>query len=140
MAGRYSSLAIGNEDLMRRIRCNRLVFPRASTARVATTYVRDAVRPTHRKHVVMTVEERLHNDMRKFKARIGGEFDPLDIDKFTAHWKQKRHLSPLPNETSYDPENPMSTGEWLQRLVETVEIYAVHIDKLNERIKALEAK
>lgn len=85
------------------------------------------------------VEQRQHTGARKFAARLGGEFDPLDIDKYTAHWRQKRHLTSLPNEANYDPAKPLSTGEWIQRLVETVEIQAIHIAKLNDRLKALEA-
>jgi hypothetical protein len=32
----------------------------------------------------------------------------------------------------------MATGAWVQRLIETVEIQAVHIWKLHERLKQLE--
>lgn len=85
-------------------------------------------------------EQRQHFGARKFAARLGGEFDPLDIDKYTAHWRQKRHLTSLPNEANYDPAKPLSTGEWLQRLIETVEIQAIHIANLNDRLKVVEAR
>ncbi len=86
------------------------------------------------------VDRRQHDGARKFAARLGGEFDPLDIDKYAAHWRLKRHLTSLPNEANYDPAKPLSTGEWLQRLIETVEIQAIHIANLNDRLKVVEAR
>jgi len=86
------------------------------------------------------VDRRQHDGARKFAARLGGEFDPLDIDKYAAHWRQKGHLTSLPNEANYDPAKPLSTGEWLQRLIETVEIQAIHIANLNDRLKVVEAR
>ena len=44
----------------------------------------------------------------------------------------------MPNEAAFDPEGNLSTGAWVQRLVETVEIQAVHIAGLHERLKLLE--
>jgi hypothetical protein len=85
-----------------------------------------------------TVEERKHEDMRKFKKRLGSDHDPLDIDKYAAHWKEKRHLTSLPNEDGWTSESKISTGSLLQRLWETVEIQAVHIENLNQRLKKLE--
>jgi hypothetical protein len=83
-------------------------------------------------------ELRRHEDMRKFKARLGTEYDPLDLEKYIAHWKEKRHLTSLPNEAKFDPVQNLPTGAWIQRLVETVEIQAIHIGQLHERLKALE--
>jgi len=83
--------------------------------------------------------ERTHEPLRKFAARIGGPEDPLDLEKYINHWKTKRHLTSLPNEAKFDPVKGLPTGAWIQRLVETVEIQAVHISQLNDRIKALEA-
>ena len=71
--------------------------------------------------------------MRKFEQRIGGAHDPLTLDGYARHWKEKRHLTSMPNEASFDPERGMSAGEWIQRLVETVEIQAVLIEALNQR-------
>lgn len=81
-----------------------------------------------------------HRPMRHFKARIGTEYDPLDIDKYVQHFKDKKHLTSMPNEDRFNPKEGMPTGEWIQRLIETVEIQAVHIGKLNDRLKELEAK
>jgi len=84
-------------------------------------------------------KERTHEPMRMFKKRLTTKYNPLDIDKYSTHWKDKKHLTSMPNEDKYDPENgAMATGKWIQRLIETVEIQAVHIDNLNERLKKLE--
>lgn len=80
-------------------------------------------------------EERIHEPMRKFAGRLGGEFDPLDIEAYTKHWREKRHLTSMPNEEKFDPSESMATGAWIQRLIETVEIQAIHISKLNDRLK-----
>lgn len=81
---------------------------------------------------------RQHDDMRKFRDRLGSKYDPLDMDAYAKHWKEKRHLTALPNEAKFDPERGLPTGAWIQRLVETAEIHAVHLDALNARVKALE--
>ncbi|MEO1251551.1 MAG: DUF2793 domain-containing protein [Pseudomonadota bacterium] len=82
---------------------------------------------------------RAHEPMRRFAARIGGDHDPLTLDGYARHWKEKRHLTAMPNEAAFDPEKGLAAGEWIQRLVETVEIQAVLIEALNARVKALEA-
>jgi hypothetical protein len=80
-------------------------------------------------------EARQHEGARKFAARLGTEYDPLDLDKYAAHWREKAHLTSMPNKTGYDPLRGLSAGEWVQRLVETAEIQAVHIEALNQRTK-----
>ena len=86
------------------------------------------------------VEQRRHEPMRRFIGRIGGAHDPLTLDGYARHWREKRHLTSMPNEAAYDPERGLSTGEWVQRLVETVEIQAVLIEALNARVKDVEAR
>lgn len=86
------------------------------------------------------VEERIHKDARKFASRLGTEYDPLNIDAYAAHWKTKRHLTSMPNEERFDHEAGLPAGTWIQRLIETVEIQAVHIETLNQRLKILEAQ
>lgn len=81
--------------------------------------------------------QREHTPMRKFAARCGTKEDPLTLDGYASHWKKKRHLSSMPNEEKFDPEVGMTTGEWIQRLVETVEIQAILIEQINERLKSL---
>ena len=86
-----------------------------------------------------SVTKRDHEPMKKFKGLLHGIHDPLDIDKYALHWKVKRHLSSLPDEKKFDIEKGMPMGSWIQQLVETVEIQAVLIEELNQRLKALEA-
>jgi hypothetical protein len=62
------------------------------------------------------------------------------MDKYWNHFTDKRHLTSLPNRDNWNPEKKESTGTLIQRLWETVEIQAVHIHQLNERLKVLEAK
>lgn len=85
------------------------------------------------------IEKRRHEPMRKFQARIGSTEDPLTLDGYAKHWREKRHLSSMPNETTFDPEQGMAAGEWIQRLIETVEIQAILIEELNTRVKAIAA-
>jgi hypothetical protein len=84
-------------------------------------------------------EARAHAPLRKFTARLGGEYDPLTLDGYAKHWRDKRHLTAMPNETRFDPLAGLSTGEWVQRLVETAEVQAVLIEELNQKIKVLES-
>lgn len=80
---------------------------------------------------------RKHEPLRKFREKMKGQYNPLNIDSYSQHWKDKRHLTSMPNEKNYDIVNgAMATGEWIQRLIETVEIQAVHISTLNDRLKA----
>ena len=81
---------------------------------------------------------RNHEPMRKFTSRIGTNHDPLTLDGYARHWKERRHLAAMPNEADFDPVNgQLTTGEWIQRLVETAEIQAVLIEELNSRVAAL---
>jgi len=81
-----------------------------------------------------------HDGARRFAGRIGTAHDPLTLDEYAAHWRENRHLSSLPNEATFDAaRDKLSTGEWVQRLVETVEIQAVLIEQLNARLRDLEA-
>jgi hypothetical protein len=69
-------------------------------------------------------------------------FDPslLDIDTFTAACVERRALPAMLRRSEWTEETRFSLGELTQRLWETVEIQAVHIARLNERLKALEEK
>lgn len=80
-------------------------------------------------------EEPVHVPLRRFAARIGTRHDPMTLDGYARHWKEKRHLTSMPNETAYRPETGLAAGEWIQRLVETVELHALLIEELNQRTK-----
>ncbi|MDD9901039.1 MAG: hypothetical protein OXT65_08690 [Alphaproteobacteria bacterium] len=77
-----------------------------------------------------------HFGAHKFAARMGTDYDPLDMDKFWQHALDKGHLTAMPNRDNFNPDTGISTGEIAQRLWETVEIQAVHIQQLNTRTKA----
>jgi hypothetical protein len=67
----------------------------------------------------------------------------LNIDYYTDFWKTHSHLPAFPKAVEYGEEaekNRLHHMAFMQRLLETVEVQAVHISKLNDRIKALEAK
>lgn len=61
--------------------------------------------------------------------------DWFDLDKYADHWTDKRCL---PGMVQFTPEDKPSTGELITRLTAVVETQAVLIEKLNQRIKALE--
>lgn len=79
-------------------------------------------------------EVREHFGARKFAERLGGKHDPLDLRKYIDHWRKKRHLTSLPNEQKFDPTEGLAVGSWLQRLIETVELQAIHDAQLLEMI------
>lgn len=106
-----------------------------------TCYVFDAAIDGHideAKWDALAPGEPEHMDMRKFRSRMGTDTDPLNLDAYTRHWKERRHLTSMPNETKFDPVMNMPTGDWIQRLLETAEIHAVHLGTINDRLKALE--
>ncbi|WP_421792743.1 TipJ family phage tail tip protein [Hyphobacterium sp.] len=82
---------------------------------------------------------RRHDPMRKFMARLGTEYDPLTLEGYARHWKDKGHLPSMPNEDKFSPEENLSSGQWIQRLLEDAEIKAVLIEELNKRLTAQEA-
>lgn len=88
-----------------------------------------------------TIEQRNHGPMLRFKSEIGTEYDPLTLDGYAKHWKDKRHLPSLPDEATYDVLNgAISTGQWVQGLVEAVEIQSILIEQLNQKVKTIEDK
>ena len=82
------------------------------------------------------VETRRHMPARRFAERSLDDLDPRKYWKFVA---QNRHLPCMPDERNFDPvADKLSHGDWIQRLVETVEVQAVHIHKLDQRLAAVE--
>lgn len=67
-------------------------------------------------------------------------FDPahLDIEAMTAYWREHRHFPNLPGQDTWTEETRPSTGKLAQALLEIVEIQAVHIAKLHERLRDIE--
>lgn len=73
-----------------------------------------------------------HKAARRFVER---NMD-LDPRSYAGFWKSNRHLPALPSKEEWSEEQ-LSLGDLVQRLIETVEVQAVHIDKLQQQIDAL---
>jgi hypothetical protein len=83
-------------------------------------------------------EARTHGPAARFAARAAELLDPK---AYGASWKATGHLPSMPSPVEWvAADKKMSTGDILQRLWETVECQAIHIEKLRERIEALEAR
>jgi hypothetical protein len=81
----------------------------------------------------------VHEPMRRFSAMVEtGSRNPLTIDGFGDFWKTYRHLPSLPDEEQPSLLEQPSTGQWIQMLVETVELLAVHLDGVHQRLERLE--
>lgn len=85
------------------------------------------------------IEPRVHESARKFLARQGTEYDPLDIKAYAKHWAEKGHLTPFPNPAKWQ-QNSLSLGKWQSRLQEAIEIAAAHIIQLDLRIDRMQAE
>jgi hypothetical protein len=77
------------------------------------------------------VEARTHEPARRFSSRL----DDLDPKTFGQKWAAARRLPAFEHKAG----EQLSVGDYAQRLLETCEVQAVHIDKLLARIEALEA-
>lgn len=77
-----------------------------------------------------------HAPAERFAA---GRTDELDIAAYAAKWRASGHLPGFPSPDEW-AEGAKSTGDMVQRLWETVELQAVHIDSLHNRLTALEAR
>jgi hypothetical protein len=81
---------------------------------------------------------RTHGPAARFAARADELLDPA---QYAASWKATGHLPAMPSPAEWEAaDKKMSLGDIQQRLWETVEVQAIHIDKLLARIEALEAK
>lgn len=69
-------------------------------------------------------------------AAFTDRFDrDLDPERYADFWKQERHLPAMPAYEDY--EGSHHVGGMIARLWETVEVQAVHIEKLRQRIESL---
>jgi hypothetical protein len=62
----------------------------------------------------------------------------VGVDYFSEFWKKHRHLPSMPSREEWLASGNMSVGALAQRLWETAELQAIHIDNLNARLKKLE--
>lgn len=81
------------------------------------------------------VEAGRHEPARRFAERAAML---LDAKQYGDFWKTNRHLPALPSPAEWEAAGKkMSTGDLIQRLWETVECQAVHIEDLRKRVDAL---
>jgi hypothetical protein len=105
--------------------------PLTDRAPRTTRVVTDPAKPAR-------TEARTHGPAARFAARAAELLDPK---AYGASWKATGHLPSMPSPVEWvAADKKMSTGDILQRLWETVECQAIHIEKLRERIEALEAR
>ena len=79
------------------------------------------------------IEKEKHEKVHKFDIDLN-----FNIDRFTNFIKQNECLPAMPHSSEWEKEGNFSLGDLLQRLTETCEVQAVHIDQLNQRLKTLE--
>jgi hypothetical protein len=84
-------------------------------------------------------ETRVHDGARHFFKRLGTQYDPRDIEKAMAHFRDKGHLTSMPNPNKFK-HGDMSAGEWVQRLIEQAELSLVWAYREHKRADALEAR
>jgi hypothetical protein len=83
-------------------------------------------------------EVKTHAPAARFAARAAELLDPK---LYGDSWKATGHLPAMPSPAEWEASGKkMSLGDVQQRLWETVEVQAIHIDKLLARIEALEAR
>lgn len=95
---------------------------------------RKLTRPDGRK----TTEVTTHEAAARFAPRAA---DMLDPKRYGELWRATGHLAAMPSPAEWEASGKkMAVGDIVQRLWETVEVQAIHIDKLLARIEALEAR
>ena len=83
------------------------------------------------------VQPRQHTPARRFAERAAELLDPK---QYVEAWKANGHLPSMPSPQEWVAAgSSISVGEMVQRLNETADLAAIHIDKLLARIEALEA-
>jgi hypothetical protein len=81
---------------------------------------------------------RAHGPAARFAARADELLDPA---QYAASWKATGHLPAMPSPAEWEAAGKkMGLGDIQQRLWETVEVQAIHIETLREQIVALEAR
>jgi hypothetical protein len=95
---------------------------------------RELTAPNGRK----TTEVTTHEAAARFAPRAA---DMLDPKRYGELWRATGHLAAMPSPAEWEASGKkMAVGDIVQRLWETVEVQAIHIDKLLARIEALEAR
>lgn len=81
------------------------------------------------------IEVQTHAPATRFAERAAELLDPA---QYATAWKATGHLPAMPSPAEWEAAGrKMALGDVMQRLWETVECQAIHIDKLLQRIEAL---
>jgi hypothetical protein len=80
-------------------------------------------------------EVRTHEPAAAFANRAARDLDPK---LYYQDMKARKALPAMPTRDEWAANGPLSSGQTIQKLWETVEVQAVHINKLLNRIEALE--
>ena len=97
-----------------------------------------------RKNYTPTEEEEkaMANELLSVKHEAAHKFDPklnFNIDNYGKFFKENKHLPALPLvKEIMEKGNAVPLSGFIKQLWETVEVQAVHIDKLNQRLKYVE--
>ena len=83
--------------------------------------------------VAKRVKEKKHAGAHRFDPELN-----FDLDNYADFFKNNKHLPALLSVEDMLNNGKPSVGDYLKRLTETVEVQAIHIHQLNERLKALE--
>jgi len=86
------------------------------------------------------LDKKVKKEDEKQAVKFMSDTNVLSLDYFSAYWKENRHLPSLPSREEWKEDGVYSIGKLAQRLWETVELQAVHISELSDRIKQLENK
>jgi len=77
------------------------------------------------------------NKWKKINPKVIS-YIPMTIDEYSEYWKKEGHLPAFPGYNEWMKKGKLSVGNLTQRLWETVEVLAVYIDNLNNRLKEVE--
>ena len=90
---------------------------------------------------LIDVDEKVKNKKHEAANRFEPELN-FNIDNYSAFWKTKKHLPSFLSIESIlsGEEDKPSVGDFVNRLIEAIEVQAIHIDQLNKRLKVLEAQ
>lgn len=73
----------------------------------------------------------------RYKALLNAGINPNNVDQYISWWKTNGHLLSMPQKTD---RNGLAIGDYVQRITETVDLFAIHLAHINDRLTTLEAQ
>lgn len=83
------------------------------------------------------VDGRLLDDSDRAKSYQAERQQYTSIDEFSSFWKKHKHMPTMPSREEWEKDGTRPLGDLVQRLWETVELQALHINHLNEKLSRL---